>query len=299
VPRCAVPARDLDTMTIQATTEGGAGRSIDGRALHRQLWADQFVGRERELERIAIGLQAASDGQATTSFCRDGRHRPEPAPRETRRRNRFSGEPFASSTAVRCRPSVSRTHRSLRTRATADSASRRHTRGAGRFPRAMPWPDCAEREVAAGRTGVAARPSAKSPLRSGARLGCTSRAGASGAARWTAARRPVHGGPAQATRDTRPGQHSWLAWRAVSGVTVIATYQPDASTVHPCEARSRRLRLRSRSRASRAALERAELGQLIEAIEGTRPSSTTLLLVAERSGGNPLIARSCWPPAAS
>jgi DNA-binding CsgD family transcriptional regulator/tetratricopeptide (TPR) repeat protein len=37
-------------------------------------------------------------------------------------------------------------------------------------------------------------------------------------------------------------------------------------------------------------LERAELAQLIEAIEGARPSSTTLLLVAERSRGNPLVA---------
>jgi len=37
-------------------------------------------------------------------------------------------------------------------------------------------------------------------------------------------------------------------------------------------------------------LDRAELAQLLEAIEGTRPSSTTLLLVAERSGGSPLVA---------
>jgi DNA-binding CsgD family transcriptional regulator/tetratricopeptide (TPR) repeat protein len=37
-------------------------------------------------------------------------------------------------------------------------------------------------------------------------------------------------------------------------------------------------------------LERPELAALIEAIEGERPSSTTLLMVAERSMGNPLLA---------
>ena len=39
-----------------------------------------------------------------------------------------------------------------------------------------------------------------------------------------------------------------------------------------------------------AALERGEIGRLIEAIEGERPSASVLLLVAERSGGNPLAA---------
>lgn len=44
------------------------------------------------------------------------------------------------------------------------------------------------------------------------------------------------------------------------------------------------------TRVELAPLDRAELAQLIEAIEGERPSASVLLLVAERSGGNPLIA---------
>ncbi|HWP62050.1 MAG TPA: AAA family ATPase, partial [Candidatus Binatia bacterium] len=39
-----------------------------------------------------------------------------------------------------------------------------------------------------------------------------------------------------------------------------------------------------------APLGRSELAQLIEAIEGERPTASVLLLVAERSGGNPLVA---------
>ena len=41
----------------------GAGRGFDGRSPHRRLWSDRFVGRERLLERIAVGLQGAADGR--------------------------------------------------------------------------------------------------------------------------------------------------------------------------------------------------------------------------------------------
>jgi len=45
---------------------GGGGRGVDGRSQHRRLWSDRFVGRDRQLERIAVGLQKATDGQPTT-----------------------------------------------------------------------------------------------------------------------------------------------------------------------------------------------------------------------------------------
>jgi DNA-binding CsgD family transcriptional regulator/tetratricopeptide (TPR) repeat protein len=73
---------------------------------------------------------------------------------------------------------------------------------------------------------------------------------------------------------------------------LIATYQPDRlARSHPLRATLATLAASpSVALADVEPLDRADLGQLIEAIEGGRPSSTTLLLVAERSRGNPLVA---------
>jgi DNA-binding CsgD family transcriptional regulator/tetratricopeptide (TPR) repeat protein len=75
-------------------------------------------------------------------------------------------------------------------------------------------------------------------------------------------------------------------------VMLLATYQPDRLLrTDPLRATLTALASSPSVTMSEVPpLERAELGQLIEAIEGGRPSSTTLLLVAERSRGNPLIA---------
>ena len=75
-------------------------------------------------------------------------------------------------------------------------------------------------------------------------------------------------------------------------VMLVATYQPDRLI------RSDPLRATLSTLAASPSvisaevepLDRSEIGQLIESIEGVRPSSTTLLLVAERSRGIPLIA---------
>jgi DNA-binding CsgD family transcriptional regulator/tetratricopeptide (TPR) repeat protein len=75
-------------------------------------------------------------------------------------------------------------------------------------------------------------------------------------------------------------------------VMLVATYQPDRLI------RSDPLRATLSTLATSPSvtsvevepLDRSEIGQLIESIDGARPSSTTLLLVAERSRGNPLIA---------
>jgi len=53
-------------MTTTHQNRSGAGRSNHGRSPHRQLWSDRFVGRERELESVAVGLQAAADARPTT-----------------------------------------------------------------------------------------------------------------------------------------------------------------------------------------------------------------------------------------
>jgi len=84
-------------------------------------------------------------------------------------------------------------------------------------------------------------------------------------------------------------------------VMLVLTYQPDRLL------RSDPLRATLASLATTPSvvsvevgpLDRAELGQLIEAIEGGRPSSTTLLLVAERSRGNPLVAEELLAASAS
>ncbi len=75
-------------------------------------------------------------------------------------------------------------------------------------------------------------------------------------------------------------------------VVLIATYQPDRLLrSDPLQATLSTLaKTPSVTSVEVPPLERAELGQLIEEIEGERPSSTTLLLVAERAGGNPLVA---------
>jgi DNA-binding CsgD family transcriptional regulator/tetratricopeptide (TPR) repeat protein len=75
-------------------------------------------------------------------------------------------------------------------------------------------------------------------------------------------------------------------------VMLIGTYQPDRLLrSDPLRASLPALATSpSVTVAEVAPLDRVDLSQLIEAIEGGRPSSTTLLLVAERSRGIPLIA---------
>lgn len=76
-------------------------------------------------------------------------------------------------------------------------------------------------------------------------------------------------------------------------VGLVATYDPGAVTAdHPIH---ETLEAIAEAPLRPATIElgplgRAELAELIEAIEGERPTASVLLLVAERSGGNPLIA---------
>ena len=82
------------------------------------------------------------------------------------------------------------------------------------------------------------------------------------------------------SRISRPGR-----------LAVVGTYQPDEMTrAHPLHAD---LAAMSESRRAAARIdlglfERQEIAELIEAIDGDRPSASLLLLVAERSRGNPL-----------
>lgn len=83
-------------------------------------------------------------------------------------------------------------------------------------------------------------------------------------------------------RVSRPGR-----------LCVIATYQPDELTrSHPLRGALAAMADAARPPEELAlrSLDRDELAELIEGIEGERPSASVLLLVAERSGGNALIA---------
>ncbi len=76
-------------------------------------------------------------------------------------------------------------------------------------------------------------------------------------------------------------------------VGLVATYDPGALTAeHPLHDTLRAMAdgPLPPTLLTLAPLSRAELAQLIEAIEGERPTASVLLLVAERSGGNPLVA---------
>ncbi len=76
-------------------------------------------------------------------------------------------------------------------------------------------------------------------------------------------------------------------------LAVVATYQPDELTrSHPLVADLGRAADAPRppARLEMGPLGRDEIAGLIEGIEGERPSASALVLVAERSGGSPLVA---------
>jgi DNA-binding CsgD family transcriptional regulator len=283
-------------LMISATHDrSGAGRTPDGRSPHRRLSSDRFVGRERQLERIALGLQNASDGQPTALVLSGtagmGLSR---LLSETRRRIAALAEPFAAVHGVAL-PATSGVPYAPVTAAlegllaplpddylttlvgpTGDAIARL-------VPRLRPRLE--QLELLPARPRIAATEWREARMFE-AVLGLLERLGE---------RQPVallledlHHADA-ATR----GLASFLA-RVTRGqrVMLVVTYQPDRIL------RSDPFRAIVSNLASAqsvvslelAALDRAELSQLIEEIEGERPSSTTLLLVSERAKGNPLVA---------
>ena len=275
--------------------ERNGGRGFDGRSSHRKLWSDRFIGRERQLERMAIGLQSAAEckpnalilsGTAGLGLTR--------LLGETRRRIGALADPFATVHGV-AMPATAGIPYAPITAALERLLEPVSDETLGAL--AGPTGDAIARLVPSIRPRLAAlgllphRPRIVATEWREARmfeavLGLLERLGE---------RQPVallledmHHSDA-ATR----GLATFLA-RVSRGqrVMLVLTYQPDRLL------RSDPLRTTLSSLATTPSvvnaevtpLDRAELGQLIEAIEGGRPSSTTLLLVAERSRGNPLVA---------
>ncbi len=273
----------------------GGSRSIDGRSHHHRLCSDRFVGRERQLERIGVGLQGAVDGKPSALVLSGsaglGLSR---LLGETRRRIGSLTEPFAevhgvampATSGVPYAPVTAALERLIEPISderlatlvgpTGDAIARLVPSLRSRLEDLDLLPD---------RPRIAA-PEWREARMFEAVLGLLERLGED---------QPVavmfedlHHADA-ATR----GLVTFLA-RVTRGqrVMLLVTYQPDRLL------RSDPLRATLSTMATSPAvtiaevppLERVELGQLIEAIEGSRPSSTTLLLVAERSRGNPLVA---------
>ncbi len=277
------------------TSDHGAGPGHEGRSGHRRLWSDRFVGRERSLERIALGLQGAADArpnsliQSGTSGVGLSR-----LMAETERRIAALDEPFV-------------TIRGVATPAT--SGVPYAPIGAALENLLLPVDDATLAELVGPTGDVIARlvPELRPRMQKLDLLPARLRVVAT---EWREARmfeavlgllerlgqkQPVvlvledmHHADA-ATR----GLTTFLA-RVSRGqrVLMVLTYQSDQLLrTDPLRATLASLATTpSVVNAELAPLDRTELGQLIEAIEGSRPSSTTLLLVAERSHGNPLIA---------
>lgn len=282
-------------MIITGHERSAASRGLEGRSTHRRLWSDRFVGRERQLERIAVGLQAATDGKPSalvlSGTAGTGLSR---LLGETRRRIGALAEPFAVVHGVALP-------------ATAGVPYAPITAALERLLSPIPDDTLASLVGPTGDAIARLAPSLRSRLEDLELLPDRPRIAAT---EWREARmfeavlgllerlgerQPVavmledlHHADA-ATR----GLVTFLA-RVTRGqrVFLAATYQPDRLLrSDPLRATLATLATSpSVTIAEVAPLERAELGGLIEAIEGQRPSSTTLLLVAERSRGNPLIA---------
>ncbi len=267
----------------------------EGRSVHRKLWSQRFVGRERQLERIAVGLESAADGQPNALILSGtaglGVSR---LLTETRRRIESLAEPFAvvhgvalpAASGVPYAPIAAALERLLVPMPDEIIASLVGPTGDA-IARLVPElrPRLAALGVLPARPPIVATEWREARMFE-AVLGLLERLGA---------QQPVavlledlHHADA-ATR----GLATFLA-RVSRGqrVTLVLTYQPDTLVrSHPLRATLSALATTpSVVSAEVNPLDRGELSQLIDAIEGGRPSSTTLLLVAERSRGNPLVA---------
>ncbi len=256
----------------------------------------RFVGRERELARLAVALDQAAGGRSTTLLVAGtGGLGASRLLTETERRLAGLSEPF---TMIRCLPTA------------AERASPYGPIVAGLAPVLAALPDgdlpgvlgTGAAELAqliptllpriSGRDSGGGRPAVIAPERRQARvlervLGVLAALGE---------RHPV----LLAVEDLHAVD---AATRALvtflarisrpQRLAIVGTYQPDEMTRgHPLRSDLAAMAdtPRPAERLDLGPLGRDELADLVEGIEGERPSASLLLLVAERSHGNPLIA---------
>jgi DNA-binding CsgD family transcriptional regulator/tetratricopeptide (TPR) repeat protein len=281
-------------MAMTSSNERSSARGFESRP-QRRLWSERFVGRERALERVAFGLQSAVDGKPSAMVLSGtaglGISR---LLAETERRIGALAEPFATLHGVAMPATAGIPYAPIGTAlegllVPADDELLAELVGPTGDVIARLVPGLRPRMEALGllpdRLRVVATEWREARMFE-AVLGLLERLGK---------RRPValmledmHHADA-ATR----GLGTFLA-RVSRGqrVLLVMTYQPDRLLrSHPLRATLTALAgTPSVVNAEIPPLDRVELAELVEAIEGGRPSSTTLLLVAERSHGNPLVA---------
>jgi DNA-binding CsgD family transcriptional regulator/tetratricopeptide (TPR) repeat protein len=282
-------------MTMTNSIERSGGRGFEGRSPHRRLWSERFIGRERQLERVAIGLQSAAEGKPNALLLSGtaglGLTR---LLAETRRRISSLAEPFAivhglatpATSGVPYAP-IALALESLLEATPDETLSALVGPTGDAIGRLVPSlrPRLAALDLLPPRPRIVAMEWREARMFE-AVLGLLERLGE---------RQPVallledmHHADA-ATR----GLVTFLARVSREQRVMLAlTYQPDRLLrSDPLRATlSTLVSTPSVVSAEMPPLDRAELGQMIESIEGSRASSTTLLLVAERSHGNPLVA---------
>lgn len=257
-----------------------------------RLRSERFVGRGREIARIAVALEAAADGQSRRvllsgaggtgvsrlvdeSVRRVGRLAEPFAVLRWRAVAGRSGEPYA--------PAIEGLRPYL---AALDDAERARVLGPGADALSAFLPETRANERAAGPRPLRVGPDRRAAWLAEALLGLLERAGE---------RRPVllvledlHLADAATralavflARVSRPARLCVLVTygtdRLIRGDALLADLAAIADAAEPPD----RLEL--------GPLSRDELADLVAGIEGERPTASVLLLAAERSGGNPLL----------
>jgi DNA-binding CsgD family transcriptional regulator/tetratricopeptide (TPR) repeat protein len=257
--------------------------------------SERFVGRERELSRLAVALDAASDGRSPRVLVGGaGGSGVSRLVDETVRRVGRLDEPFL---VVRCTSYAARRHAAYAPVADGlrswlsevDDDELRRIVGPGAEPIATLLPELGPRlgPLLDRRRRAGVAPERRAAWMNEAVHGILERSGE---------RRPVlfvvedlhhadAGTRGLATFLARVTRQARLCLLMTYGTDRLArghALLPDLAQMTAAADPPDRLEL--------GPLDRAELGQLVAEIEGERPTAAALLLVAERSGGDPLVA---------
>ena len=257
---------------------------------------EHFVGRERELSRLAVALEAAASGHSPRVLVsgRGGIGVSRLVDETVRRVGRLA-QPFH---VVRCRAVPAHAMAAYGAiadglgawLATLDDVELRRVVGPGAEPLSRLLPELAPRlgaDAVASRRREAIAPERRTAWLNEAIHGLLARGGEG---------RPVllvledlqnadagtRGLATFLTRVTRPARLCVIATYATDRIAIGHPLLPELAAIGQAASPPDRLEL--------GPLDRGELAQLVAELEGERPTAAALLLVAERSAGVPLIA---------
>ncbi len=257
----------------------------------------RFVGRDAGFVRLAAALELAADGEATTVLLEGpGGVGVTRFVDELARRVTSLGEPFTIVRGRSYRPAADEPYgaiiRALRPIfQAADDVELAALAGPAAEDIVRLFPEVVSRLTNAG--ALPDRPTRTALQRRQGRV----LEGLLGVVGRLAERRPVLL-VLEDLHDADAGTREFVAFtsriRRTQRVCQVATWQPDEVTRdHPLARTIADLMLtpdRGPTRIQIPPLERAELAELVQAIEGERPTASALVLVADRSRGLPLVA---------